>query len=109
MQINRLLLILLLLGASLFAQNKNSKLPIDSVTSLVVAPGLEDVKENCTVCHTGRFIVVNGGDRKFWSYKVKLMQKAYGLWQLKPEAKERIINYLATHYSKKKNISLEEH
>lgn len=84
------------------------ELPIDRVTGLVVDKGLQDVKENCTVCHTGRFIVVNGGDKKFWMYKVRLMQKAYGLWSLKEEAKNRIINYLAKHYSHKTDVSLEQ-
>jgi hypothetical protein len=84
------------------------KLHTDRVTGLIEDTGLQDVKENCTVCHTGRFIVVNGGDKKFWTFKVGLMQKAFGLWELKPEVKERIISYLSTHYSKKHNINVEE-
>jgi len=87
----------------IFAQN------IDPVTKLIVDKGLEDVKENCTVCHTGRFIVVNGGNKKFWKYKINLMQKAYGLWDIPKEQKERIINYLTKHYGKKRNnISVED-
>jgi hypothetical protein len=93
--------------SSLFA-TAAEKLPIDRVTGLIEDTGLQDVKENCTVCHTGRFIVVNGGDKKFWTFKVGLMRKAFGLWKLKPDAKERIINYLSTHYSKKHNVTVEE-
>ena len=96
---------LVLCNITLFA---DQKLPVDRVTGLIDDVGLQDVKENCTVCHTGRFIVVNGGDKKFWTFKVGLMQKAFGLWELKPEVKERIIHYLSTHYSKKHNISVEE-
>ena len=81
---------------------------IDRVTGLIDDVGMQDVKENCTVCHTGRFIVVNGGDKKFWTYKVRLMQKGYGLWKLNPKAKKRLIKYLAKHYSKKHNVSVEE-
>ena len=84
------------------------KLPIDRVTGLIVDTGLQDVKENCTVCHTGRFIVINGGDHKFWTYKVRLMQKGYGLWKIDPKAKKRLIKYLSKHYSKKHNVSVEE-
>ncbi len=84
------------------------KLPVDRVTGLINDTGIEDIKENCTVCHTGRFIVVNGGNKKFWMYKVRLMQYAYGLWRLKPKVKKRIIYYLSKHYSKKHNVSLEE-
>jgi hypothetical protein len=83
---------------------------IDPVTKLVVDVGLEDIKENCTVCHTGRFIVVNGGNKKFWYYKIKLMQKAYGLWDIPKDKQERIVNYLSKYYSKKiNNISIEDH
>jgi len=80
----------------------------DPVTGLIIDTGLEDVKENCTVCHTGRFIIVNGGNVKFWKYKIRLMKKAFGLWELKPKVKKRIANYLAKHYSLKHNISLED-
>ena len=93
---------------TIFLMAGNSKLPIDNVTGLIIDTGLEDVKANCTVCHTGRFIVMNGGDKKFWRYKVGLMQKAFGLWHLKPTVKKRIINYLSKHYYKKHNISVED-
>ena len=108
MKRDRIFLLSLLLGVMFTLLNAN-KLTIDSVTSLVNDVGLEDVKENCTVCHTGRFIVMNGGDKKFWYYKIRLMQKGFGLWKIKPDAKQRIIEYLSKYYSKKHNISLEEH
>ncbi|HGZ70885.1 MAG TPA: hypothetical protein ENK74_05755 [Nitratifractor sp.] len=98
----------LLLALTFLNAEAAEKLPIDRVTGLIEDIGLQDVKENCTVCHTGRFIVVNGGDKKFWTFKVGLMRKAFGLWKLKPDAKKRIINYLSTHYSKKHNVTVEE-
>lgn len=81
---------------------------IDSTTDLIVDEGLDKVKENCTICHTGRFIVVNGGDKKFWTAKMKTMQTAYGLWDIDPKSQERMINYLAKNYSKKVNVSLDD-
>lgn len=81
---------------------------IDPVTGLIRAKGLSDVKENCTICHTGRFIVVNGGDKKFWAHKIKTMHDAYGLWELTKEQKKRIVNYLSTNYNKKRNVSVDE-
>ncbi len=90
----------------LFSAEKSLKK--DPVTNLIIDKGLEDVKENCTVCHTGRFIILNGGDKRFWEYKVLMMQNAYGLWKLKPEVKKRIVNYLAKYYSSRHNISLED-
>jgi len=101
----KVITIFLLLIATVMA---SQKLQTDRVTGLVDDIGLQDVKENCTVCHTGRFIVINGGNKKFWAYKIGLMQNAFGLWKLKPEVKKRIINYLSKYYYKKHNISLEE-
>ncbi len=96
------LFVSLLLSSSLFA------LKYDRVTGLVIDRGLDDVKENCTVCHPGRFIVVNGGGYKFWKYKIEVMQKGFGLWDIDKEVEDRLINYLAKNYSKKVNVSVED-
>jgi len=97
-----LLLITILLITSLHSQE------IDTTTGLIIDKGLGDIKENCTICHTGRFIVVNGGDRKFWKAKVTAMQEGFGLWKLREGQRERILEYLSKNYSKKVNISINE-
>ena len=81
---------------------------IDTTTGLVIDTGLSDVKENCTICHTGRFIVVNGGDKKFWKEKIEAMQNGFGLWELSNDQRERILVYLSKNYSKKVNVSIDE-
>jgi len=81
---------------------------IDSTTGLIIDKGLGDIKENCTVCHPGRFVVVNGGKRNFWEKKIYIMQKAYGLWEIDKEAKVRILKYLSKNYSKKKSVSIDK-
>jgi hypothetical protein len=81
---------------------------IDSTTGLIIDKGLGKVKENCTICHTGRFIVVNGGDRDFWKKKVHIMQVAYGLWKIEKEDKEILLNYLSKNYSKKESVSIDK-
>ena len=73
----------------------------DYETGLIIAEGLELIKENCTVCHPGRFMVINGGDSKFWKAKIRLMQKGFGLWDLDKESESTIINYLSKYYPKK--------
>jgi hypothetical protein len=80
----------------------------DMTTGLIIDRGLSDIKENCTICHTGRFIVVNGGDRKFWKEKIKAMQDGFGLWKLRAGQEERILDYLSKNYSKKINVSINE-
>lgn len=81
---------------------------IDPTTDLIIDTGLDKVKENCTICHTGRFIVVNGGNKQFWKAKMKTMQSAYGLWEIDEKSQERMLNYLAKNYSKKVNITLDD-
>ena len=81
---------------------------IDSTTGLILDEGLGDVKENCTVCHTGRFVVINGGDKEFWKKKIYIMQNAYGLWKIDKDKEERMLNYLAKNYPKKKKVSIDK-
>jgi len=81
---------------------------IDRITGLIIDKGLSDIKENCTVCHTGRFIVVNGGDKKFWKGKITAMQDGFGLWDLTDEQRERILAYLSKNYSKRVTVSIDE-
>jgi len=96
----KLLIITTLLTTSIYATQT------DMTTGLIIDNGLSDIKENCTICHTGRFIVVNGGDKKFWKEKIKAMQEGFGLWKLKEGQEERIIDYLSKNYSKKVNVSI---
>ena len=79
----------------------------DIVTGLVIDDGIDDIKENCTVCHPGRFIVVNGGNEEFWGHKINVMQKGFGLWELDPKTKANIIRYLSSNYSKKIKIDID--
>ena len=81
---------------------------IDSTTGLIIDKGLGDIKENCTVCHPGRFVVVNGGNRDFWKKKIYIMQKAYGLWEIDQKTEDRILKYLSKNYSKKKSVSIDK-
>ena len=80
---------------------------IDMVTGLIVDRGLEDVREHCTVCHPGRFIVVNGGERKFRFYKIRVMQKGFGLRELPDDTRKRIVGYLSKNYPRKRNVSID--
>ncbi|MBU1667895.1 hypothetical protein KKC13_05705 [bacterium] len=98
----------LLIISSILATTALYANEIDPTTDLIVDSGLDQVKENCTICHTGRFIVVNGGDKQFWKAKMKTMQSAYGLWEIDEKSQERMLNYLAKNYSQKVNITLDD-
>ena len=97
-----LFLISLMFATTIYAQKT------DNTTGLIIDKGLGKVKENCTICHTGRFIVVNGGNREFWEKKIHIMQEAYGLWKIDKKDKEELIRYLSKNYSKKVNVSIDK-
>lgn len=80
----------------------------DRETGLIIAEGLEEVKENCSVCHPGRFMVMNGGNRKFWKGKIVLMQKGFGLWDLDQETEDTILKYLSIYYPKQEKKEEDE-
>lgn len=81
----------------------------DPDSGLIVAPGWEVVKTNCTVCHSAKFITWQRGDRDTWHSMIRWMQQTQGLWQFTPEVEKKILDYLATNYppdepSRRKNL-----
>jgi hypothetical protein len=71
---------------------------IDSESGLIIAPGFEVVKANCTVCHSARFITTAGYTRKVWLEQIRWMQEGQGLWEFAPEVENEILDYLETNY-----------
>lgn len=87
----------------------NSAAEIDKASGLIVSPGWETVKANCTVCHSAKFITWQRGDRDTWLSMIRWMQQTQGLWQLPPATETVILDYLATNYppgkaSRRKNL-----
>ena len=70
----------------------------DPDSGLIVAPGLDTVKANCTVCHSARLITQTRADRGGWLTMIRWMQKTQNLWPLGPN-EPIIIEYLATNYA----------
>ncbi len=69
----------------------------DPSTGLVIAPGYEQVKAQCTACHSGRLVAQNRADRDGWLQMIRWMQDTQNLWPL-GEAEPVILNYLAENY-----------
>lgn len=83
----------------------------DAETGLIIAPGFEDVKTNCTVCHSAKFITLQKGDRDSWLSMIRWMQKTQGLWKFEPKLEDTILTYLSTNYpptkaSRRPNLKL---
>ncbi len=67
-------------------------------TGLKFAPGFEDVRANCTVCHSAALVTQNRATREGWDQMLTWMQETQGLWDLGPK-RARILDYLAEYYA----------
>ena len=70
----------------------------DKETGLIIAPGFEQVKKICTVCHSSMLITQNKADRDGWLELIRWMQAKQGLQELEPDIENKILDYLATYY-----------
>ena len=70
----------------------------DEETGLIVAPGFEQVKKTCTVCHSAMLITQNKADRDGWLEMIRWMQSKQGLQELEPDVENRILDYLSSNY-----------
>ena len=83
---------------------------VDEGSGLVMAPGWQTVKGNCTACHSAKFITGQRGDRKTWESMIRWMQKTQGLWEIPNKTENTILDYLAKNYppskvSRRANLS----
>ncbi len=70
---------------------------IDAASGLVIAPGWEVVRAQCTACHSSKLITQNRATRKGWLDAIRWMQATQKLWHL--GANEPVIlDYLSRHY-----------
>jgi hypothetical protein len=64
---------------------------------LVPDTGYQQVKTQCTVCHSAQIIMQNRSDREGWLAMIRWMQETQGLWPL-GDAEPVILDYLANNY-----------
>ena len=69
----------------------------DPATGLEIAEGYQQVKAQCTACHSGRLVAQNRADREGWLQMIRWMQDTQGLWPL-GAAEPQILDYLAANY-----------
>lgn len=87
-----------LAGSSGAVGSDGKERPVDQVTGLVMAPGYEVVIATCTACHSAKLVVQNRGTRSDWEEMLRWMQAKHNLWQMTPEVRDTILEYLATNY-----------
>ena len=99
---------------AIMAVSANAAKPeIDKATGLKVAPGMDVVVANCTVCHSAKFIILQKGDRDTWKQMIVWMQKTQGLWEFDPKTEDTILTYLEKNYppgkaSRRPNLKLKD-
>ena len=67
-------------------------------TGLIYAKGFDQVRANCTVCHSAKLVTQNRATREGWEQMITWMQEKQGLWEL-GKNKTIILDYLASHYA----------
>ena len=55
----------------------------------------EDTFYNCSACHSFQVVARQGMTRELWDNTLTVMVERHGMWELDPEDRERILNYLA--------------
>jgi hypothetical protein len=74
---------------------RKSKKASHTIMGLEQAPGVEYLIANCIGCHSPRLIASHHLSRKCWEETMATMNQKHGLWQLSPEKKNKILDYLA--------------
>ena len=75
----------------------------DPESGLVIAPGWEQVKVHCGVCHSLKLVTQNSGDRETWLGLIRWMQETQNLWPLPPEVENQVLDYLSVNYAARLN------
>ena len=81
-------------------------------TGLIYAPGFDQVRAQCTVCHSAKLVTQNRATKEGWAQMIEWMQETQGLRDLGAD-EDRILDYLATNYApeekgRRKNLNIKE-
>lgn len=92
---------LICLLGTVSATQLSAQSPTDQDTGLVQTTGWQEVKANCTECHSAQMIIQNSGNRAVWKSRIVWMQQTQGLGELSSETEDAILTYLAANYGQK--------
>lgn len=91
----RLFVLLLAVGCGLLAP---AALADEDYESLPEGPDRDAVYFNCSACHSISLVVQQRLSREQWDGLLDWMVKENGMHPLSPWARNRVVNYLATHF-----------
>lgn len=96
---------------------ENQSLPVvlnglDKTTGLVINPGFELIRSQCTGCHSAKLVTQNRLNRSGWESAIRWMQQTQGLWDL-GDYESKILDYLEINYGpepsgRRKNLELDD-
>ena len=93
-----------ILFATIFYLPNNAKSEELKYQSLPFGKGRVQVLENCTACHSSAIILQTHMSRKKWDQTLSWMQEKQGLWNLQPDLRKIILDYLSTYQGEKKSL-----
>lgn len=65
---------------------------------LPAGPGQEDVYHVCNACHSIRLVTQQRLSRTRWDHLLEWMVEEQGMPVFEPDDRERVLDYLATHF-----------
>ena len=71
--------------------------PAVDANGLVIDTGYEQVRAQCSACHSLKLVTQNRSDRDGWLQMIRWMQDSQGLWPL-GDNEPIILDYLAEHF-----------
>ncbi|MEM8572051.1 MAG: aldehyde dehydrogenase [Pseudomonadota bacterium] len=72
---------------------------IYEIGTFYAAPGAQLTYDYCTACHSEMIIVQQGQTRENWDDLLVWMVEEMGMGEIIEEDRDRILDYLATHYN----------
>lgn len=87
-----------LLVAALCAAIAAPAAAFDELDALPDGPGREDAYFNCIACHSFQVVTRQGMTRPMWEDTITLMIERHGMFELDPEERTVIVDYLSEHF-----------
>lgn len=82
-------------------ETKSPPAEYDAFTGLRIAPGWEQVRNHCIMCHSAQQFLQQSGSRNTWDSILKWMVLHGGMRPLEPGPRNTILDYLASNYGAK--------
>lgn len=74
---------------------------------LPAGKGKELIETTCTKCHSSKQLSQQRLSRAAWDRAITVMQQRNGLWDLEPDVRKEILDYLESHFAPQAKDSMD--